>query len=345
MNYLILCLLLIPGIVRAGDAPSSRRYAVIPVIAGSAETSLQLGAFAAFFPPATDSHPSSINAVVIGSIKKQFLFGFAPDLYFRQNRYHLEGFISSHKWPANDYGTGNLAPDLPAKYKAQGIEIQVSLQRRFSEHLFIGPYHHILWETVEFDTPGAMPATGATGGRAVGLGLWAVYDTRDNPNAPRTGRLVRYTGLAYRNFWGSDFRYQAQTFEARTYLPIGDQSTLALASYLRHIGGDAPFRDLSTPDGIFIFRGIEKGRYRDRHVLTFQSEYRFPLRGKFGLTAFAELAQVAPALDAFALREFKTSIGGGLRYALNPAQRFNARLDANWVDGGLGITVSAREAF
>ena len=42
---------------------------------------------------------------------------------------------------------------------------------------------------------------------------------------------------------------------------------------------------------------------------------------------------------------WKYSVGGGLRYALNPAERFNIRLDLSWVDSGFGVVLNIREAF
>ncbi len=35
----------------------------------------------------------------------------------------------------------------------------------------------------------------------------------------------------------------------------------------------------------------------------------------------------------------------GLRYTLNPEQRFNLRADIGWVDDGIGVIVNIREAF
>ena len=324
----------------------SRRWAILPVVASSAETGLQLGAFGAYFPTPGNNRPSSLNTALIASFKGQYQAIFSPDLYLSGNRYHIEGFLIVRKWPANHYGIGNDTPDMPAEYDARGTELLFTPQRRFKKNIFIGPYYHLAWEDVDIRNPSAFAGlAGARGGRASGLGVWAVYDTRDNPNAPRTGHFFRYTGIVYRTLTGSDFPYQVQTFELRTYLPSGDAGTLALSSYLRQATGTVPFRELSTPDGTFTFRGIEKGRYRDRYVLTLQSEYRLDLPHNFGLTTFAELAQVSPDLGTLGLNRFKTSFGLGLRYAINPEQRFNLRVDTSWTDGTFGLTVNAREAF
>ncbi|MDP6041955.1 MAG: BamA/TamA family outer membrane protein, partial [Candidatus Latescibacteria bacterium] len=186
---------------------------------------------------------------------------------------------------------------------------------------------------------------GASGQRASGIGIWAAYDTRDNPNAPRSGTFLRYAGRIFREFLGSDYEYSLQSYEARQYIPVSEGSVLAFSSYLRITDGATPFRDLSTPDGVYTFRGIEKGRYRNRHLLTLQSEYRFLIHKKIGLAVFAEAAQVVSKLGDLSANEFKSSFGGGFRYTLNKEQRFNLRIDTNWVDGTFGLTINVREAF
>ena len=348
MRYLVLFCLLTPLTLFAES--DSRRWAFLPVIAGSAETGVQLGVYAAHFLPydPVKSRPSSVNGAVIGSLKKQIQGIVAPDLYVLQDKYHLEGYLIVRKWPANFYGVGNNSPERPEKYDARGFELSLTLQQSPYKNIFVGPYYRLFWEDISPDNLGAFAGVrGATGFRSSGLGVWAVYDTRDNPNAARAGGFVRYTGIVYHKIFGGDAHYRVQTFEVRRYFSVGTASSLGFASYFRHVHGDVPFRDLSSPDGAFTFRGIEKGRYRDRDVLTLQSEVRFPLFGPFGMTLFGELAQVAPGPDDFSFKfnAFKTSVGGGLRYALNPEQRFNVRLDTNWVDGAFGITINVKEAF
>ena len=325
---------------------SERPWIILPVLASSTETGFQLGAFAAYFPPAKENKPSSLSAAAVGSFKGQYQIAFAPDVYFKQNRYHLEGFITWRKWPSNFYGLGNNTPDTSSEFEAQGFESLLTIQRRFGEHIFIGPYYRLFWEDVTFQNSTAQNALiGATGQRASGIGIWAAYDTRDNPNAPRTGTFLRYAGRIFRAYLGSELDYSLQTYEARQYIPVGANSVVAFSSYLRITDGSTPFRDLSTPDGIYTFRGIKKGRYRDRHLLTLQSEYRFPIHKKIGLALFAEAAQVVSKLGDLSANQFKSSLGGGFRYALNQEQRFNLRVDTNWVDGAFGLTINVKEAF
>ncbi len=63
------------------------------------------------------------------------------------------------------------------------------------------------------------------------------------------------------------------------------------------------------------------------------------------MTLFTETAQVASDYSMFSIDEFKYGVGAGLRYALNPSERFNIRLDVSWVDKGLGFVFFIKEAF
>jgi hypothetical protein len=76
-----------------------------------------------------------------------------------------------------------------------------------------------------------------------------------------------------------------------------------------------------------------------------QSGYRFPVWKRFSGALFAEAAQVANDYSDIEFSSLKTSIGLGIRYALNPEQRFNIRADIAWVDGGFGAVINVREAF
>ena len=124
-----------------------------------------------------------------------------------------------------------------------------------------------------------------------------------------------------------------------------DTTGLALGGKVNLARGNIPFTELNSPDGVTLLRGIENGRYRDRDMAGLQTEYRFPIVGRWGGVVFAETAQVAHELDELTMDGWKYSVGTGIRYALNPDERFNFRMDISFVDGGLGLALNFREAF
>jgi len=112
------------------------------------------------------------------------------------------------------------------------------------------------------------------------------------------------------------------------------------------ISGDPPFQMLNKLGGSYWMRGYYEGRYRDKNMLTFQAEYRFPVVWRFGGAAFAGIGDVAEELDAFRFDEFKYSLGFGVRFMFDTQERINARLDIGFnTDGDMGIYALVLEAF
>jgi outer membrane translocation and assembly module TamA len=81
-------------------------------------------------------------------------------------------------------------------------------------------------------------------------------------------------------------------------------------------------------------------------MIIVQTEYRLPLWKRFGLAGFAGGGDVASKLSRFALNDFKTSYGFGLRYAVSPKEKINIRLDWGFgKDPFAGPVITIGEAF
>jgi outer membrane translocation and assembly module TamA len=92
-------------------------------------------------------------------------------------------------------------------------------------------------------------------------------------------------------------------------------------------------------------RGYYEGRFRDKSMITVQGEYRVPLWSRFSLATFAGAGQVAEGPDAFALRDFKYSFGGGVRFALSRQEGINVRCDVGLGEETSGVYLTIGEAF
>ena len=140
----------------------------------------------------------------------------------------------------------------------------------------------------------------------------------------------------------NDWDYYKLNADLMSFIPITKRSTLALRAYTETTGGKevvdqqrtqllhsfgeeedytevAPFFDQALLGNFTTFRGYYYYRFRDNHLLLFQSEYRFPLYGdRLQGVLFGEIGRVAPEYD---LNEFftdmKTSYGAGLRIYFN----------------------------
>jgi outer membrane protein assembly factor BamA len=120
---------------------------------------------------------------------------------------------------------------------------------------------------------------------------------------------------------------------------------IALQSKARYGFGQVPFLDMSNVGNDDMLRGYPKNRFRDANFLGTQVEYRFPLFWRFGGVAFAGAGDVFKEHRDLSMQDLKYSVGAGLRFVVNPAERLNIRLDYGYgKEGGYFYFVVA-EAF
>ena len=351
-GFLQLLSLSVPVHADTGTYDDQQRWAAFPVIASSPETGQMLGGMLFYFFPVEKQgkQASTIDTMVFGTTKGQYVLQVAPNVFFDTGHYRLNAMVQRSIWQGNYYGIGPDSPDVAEKYKTSSLQGGLTLERRFNEVFvldILGVYDksRITVPSGGLLQTGQVP--GATDATLNGMGVEGGYDTRDNTNSPTAGVVARYRYLNYTAGLGSDLAFSQQNWDFRYY---GKQdwmrdSVLALAATVRRAYGNVPFRYLSSPDGTLILRGIENGRYRDNDMVALQSELRAPIHGRFSGTFFAEAAKVAPNMGAMGASRFITSVGVGFRYALNPSQRFNVRGDIAWVDHGMGAIINVREAF
>ncbi len=329
---------------------ATKSWTLFPVVAYNSETGLIFGVSTFYFPRSSDkiSNKSSVDIISFGTTKGQFFLSLMPDLYSNNNTYRLRTKMKISSWKSDFYGIGKNTPDISEEYKTTSYGLELSLDRRFPWGFTLGPVADVRWENVRSPSGGMIESgmiAGGGKGLYVGLGISAGYDTRDNNNAPHSGILARYEYVNYITGIGSDLDFQTHKFDLRHYVPTSRRTTFAIAAHMRISRGEIPFRMLSAPDGVQILRGIENRRYIDRDLLAFQTEFRFPVQGKISAAVFADVAQVEDDFANLKMDEFTTSVGGGLRYALNQEKRLRMRLDMAWVDSGFGVVVSFREAY
>ncbi|RJP79667.1 MAG: hypothetical protein C4522_09485 [Desulfobacteraceae bacterium] len=344
------------GINSIEEAPAREQkfqeWAFFPVIASNAQTGLQLGALAIRFIEAShpDNRTSTIDFIAFGTTEGQYYAKIGPDLYFSNDKYHLNTELSGGFWPLNFYGIGSDTPEEnETPYESTEYRIKVTLERKILKHTYAGVVGHYEDSDIEFEDPNTNAITNrsvGTGGRTKsGMGCTLSFDNRDNVNDARNGTFIHLESLFFEKSLGSDHTFQVYHLDLNHYRAITAYTGIAFRGYLQAARGEIPFQDFSSPDGSQLLRGIEDGRYRDRDLIGFQSEFRYPIYQKWRGTFFAETAQVAEEFSDLESNDWKYSIGGGLRYALNPSERFNIRLDLSYVDSGFGLVLNIREAF
>jgi hypothetical protein len=350
----------------------AQRWAFVPIVMSNAETGVQGGALVIRFlnPGDTLNKSSTVGFAARLSQKGQVEVNLFPEWYLGNNRYHIAADLNYIRWPADFYELGNGSGDSLDPYLAHGVNGSVTAERAWFRNFSAGPQALFKYEEIEQtgsrgrltnNEPAVMngpPDTvaGRAGGLTSGLGGVMTYDGRDAVYWTRSGTFLRAKAAWYREAWGSGFDFDSYCLEARRFIPVFATGALGLAATLQLKDGDIPFRELSTADGDHNMRGMVRGRYRDRHLLIYQGEYKSYLpdfgwlsspwiRNRLGYAVFAEAGQVAGRVEDFDLGMARYGWGFGFRYALNPAQRMNIRVDIGFVDGTVAPAINIKEAF
>ncbi len=330
-------------------------WVALPVLYYSPETRLGFGALGMhlFKPKGADTltRTSNIQAYLLYTQNKQLLFSPRYTIFFKEDRYTLQGNIAYFKFPEFYYGIGNTLPDTNEELVDYTL---VRLENKFMKKLSPAIFGGVQWNYYQVfnvtPTPEGLLETtkpsGWQGYRASGMGLVAAYDTRDIVVNPYKGSYLEVSTTFNGRMFGSEYRFSRFNLDARRYYRLNKKNhVLALQGIARLTTGDVPFLQLPELGGDRIMRGYYEGRYRDKQHVAVQAEYRAPLFWRIGAVAFAGLGEVAPSIDAFELAEVKPSYGLGLRFLINEAERVNIRLDYGWGKDTSGFYLEITEAF
>ena len=330
----------------------------MPVVFYTPETRWAGGAAAliSFWPASRRdrARPSTLTVYSVYTELSQFQVELEPALYFSDEDYLLRGNLIFERYPNKYWGFGNDTPELyETDYTPRRFSLEASFQKRVlaEQNLYIGlqyQYEHV--SVLKAQEDGPLPfneAPGKAGGAVSGLGFILNWDTRDHIFIPSRGNYFQVSMSINAKALGGDYSYTSLKADLRKFWP-GLAATHVLGVqvlYQSVVGGEAPFYRYAKLGGDSIMRGYYGGRYRDRHLLAFQAEYRLPVWGKFGLVGFAGLGRVAPTLGGLDFSGLKYSAGLGIRFKIAPREGANLRVDWAFGQATSGVYFTAGEAF
>jgi len=299
-----------------------------------------------------DSRPSSLYFYAVYTQLKQFSTKWEPEAYFRGETYFFKGKIQFERYPEKIWGLGNDTPAVHEEdFTPRTFVLELSFQKKIwpVRNLYAGPLYQFESYAVLKSEPGGLLDSetwpGASGGTSSGAGFIINWDTRDNVFFPGRGRYWQVSAVWNSKLLGSGFNYVSLKMDLRRYVSLLSSHVLALQALYQAVVGEPPFKSIPKLGGDSIMRGYYLGRYRDRHLLAFQAEYRLPVWWRFGLVGFAGLGQVAESRGRFELGNMKYSAGFGVRFKIAPSEGTNIRLDFAWGKGTSGFYFTASEAF
>jgi outer membrane protein assembly factor BamA len=341
--------------VAADSSARGMAISAYPYAYYTPETELAFGAGGIITTYLSDDlgiRPSKLVLSAYYTTTKQYSVSLNPEAYLTKNRYFFGGKINFKHAVDKYFGIGNDSPELGTElYEADrfGIEIDAQAPAVFALATRSGLYYELQQNEIvnRRDNPylASDSLPGSSGGTLSGAGLTLLWDTRDQIFSPSRGNWARVRLVAYSSSLGSDFTYTQFEVDTRSYLPAFGDDILAVQAYFNGVSGAAPFHRVPGLGGAQRMRGYYEGRFRDNVLVTFQTEYRKHLRGRFGMVVFLGAGEVAPETWRLTLDQLHYSYGAGLRFLFNQRDKVNLRVDLGFGDDTSGVYFGVEEAF
>lgn len=325
---------------------------ILPVLGSAPETGFVGGATALRVSSLirdTVTRASSEQVYVAYTAKQQFRAFASTDRWSAGNRWGVSVQLEYQRFPQPYFGIGIDAPAAAEEwYEPRSVIANAAVLRRVAQSLFaqVG-YRFTTTAILDVEEGGVLERRslgGASGGTVSQIVGGAVEDSRDNVFAPTEGGYAAAAAGYSDPALGGDYRFARYTIDARRYRRVG-RGVLAGQAYVEATSGRTPFDQLALLGSGSIMRGYVRGRYRDRNLVAAQLEYRMPVAGRFGVTAFAGAGTVAPSFSTLSSSTLMPSVGGGARWLLLPKQRTTVRVDYGVGKGSSGLYVAFNEAF
>jgi hypothetical protein len=339
------------------DSTPRPKTTVLPVVSYSEVTGFQYGATVLRgFRSSSDSstRASSLSAYVALTAKDYLKWYVQSDLWSSGNTGRWRSRLEYISYPLPFFGIGASSPDSAEEWYSSGnMTAHVFTQRAVRPSIFIhAGARYVRSELREWEDGGLLASSTLPGAQPHGPGisvvsaeLGVVVDTRDDLVAPRAGTYARVIPSLASKAIGSDFAFRRLTVDWRSYGTLGRLTTAKQVQYDGVAGGTVPFDQLPMIGADTAMRGYPRGRFRDRHAITTQMEFRTPHWRRAGVVAFFGAGTVSHALTALDSESWFLSAGLGFRYVLLPKDRTVARVDFAIGRGSFGINLGIGEAF
>ena len=299
------------------------------------------------------TRPSFMAANFAYTTKGQWVTFLGTSLYTPRSRWWHQGDIAAGYYPVFYYGIGPRTSSADTNLmQNRFVTLRARILRHAGGQFYLGLNYRLLSVfdvTWQFPTRIASTVAGSYGGVNSGLGLLALADGRNSSTTPTRGYYAELGYLLHDGVLGSDFDYSRIAIDGRLYLPVRSRDVIALAGYAEFNGSAVPIQAMAFLGNVTsqtIMRGVYLGRFRDRHQLVAQADYRGHLKGRLGYVVFGAAGNVfgSPGTDPF--DRVKFTYGAGLRFDVNPADPLNIRMDYTLTSfGSGGVSIGATEAF
>ena len=322
-----------------------------------------VGGIVTFYTSVTDSilRPSKVTVGGWYSLNNQYKLSLAPQVNLDENRWQLSLPADFGRFTDKFWGIGNTTEELPydstteaetEDFRSEVTNVKLDVQGPVSVFASIRAGILIELNSTRIVDPQLNPyltadtILGTAGGQTLGFGFPSVWDTRNHAFFPSKGGFYQVRALVFPLVMGADYQYGRVEADFRTFFGPGPDQVVALQAYGNFVFGNAPFYALSSLGGPYRMRGYFQGRYRDKHFVMAQAEYRRLVWWRVGITLFGGVGDVFGSEGSdLRLRDLKWSLGGGLRFRFNQAEKVNLRADFGFGRHTKGVYFQLEEAF
>ncbi|MEX0882631.1 MAG: BamA/TamA family outer membrane protein [Cyclobacteriaceae bacterium] len=335
------------------DKEDSTVFKALPLAYYTPETRIAFEGFAFYSYYSEGSRrKSNVRIFATYTQNRQYLFTIPWQIYTANDRYFLNGSLDYRKFPEYYYGIGNdTQEDNRSLYEFSAFTISNKSYQKLENDTYMGISLQGQWLLPEF--PENEPifddidlTNGKKGYNFLSLGPSFMWDRRDHILSPSEGSFLEFTPTF--GFGKSDqnaIYFGLASLDIRDYWKLGEKSTWANQFVAQFSMGEVPYRVLPTLGGPFLHRGYYQGRFRDKHLMILQSEFRQHLIGRFGIVAFASAGRVYSNVRTELVKDIHLAAGGGLRFRISKKDRTNVRFDFSLTPDSSGFYIYFAESF
>ena len=324
------------------DSTFTHAKAVLaPIVSFEPSTSWGFGIGAKFlFKPKNagpETRTSNIPLSVQYTLRNQFIANSEYTIFFPDEAYLLKGVLAFSKFPLPFFGIGSGTKE------ADQVDISFNqfifeplLLKKIVPNFFIGGgwrlntfrQVELLEESELF--PEEIDIQDSLGSISSGLEFAITIDSRDNVLNASKGVFAEFTHGVYNEAFGSSSQFMLTSLDFRKYFTVSENrpnDVIAFEIFTRFSWNDTPVLELSSLGGPELLRGYQEGRFRDRHAVFGQVEYRWQALERIGLVFFGGIGEVFDEVSEIELGDAKYSLGTGLRLKIVKSENLNIRID------------------
>lgn len=330
----------------------------MPIVQSSPETGLRVGFSMDYFfntshaQDSIQSRDSFAWLVATYSTRRQLVIEPIWQIYTRNEKYLLRGQAGHTDFSEYFWGIGNevLNLDSPTTMFYSRTYFQGEFLRKIVPNVFAGLQIQIsATHNINFDhSAGDLlnDVRGRASSHTSGIGPNLIFDFRDNPFSPTQGWFLELSYVPHNRKLQSEYNFKEMLVDGRKYFELPKNQFVGFQILGNFSWGDVPLRELSRLGGVNIMRGMVQGRYRDKNMFAFQTEYRKGINRFLKIAAFGSSGMVNENISDFSTKNIHYTYGLGLRILVNKKKNLYSRIDfARSSEGNNAFYFKLMDAF